>query len=116
MIGLIVYVCLSALGLTLIKIGTGQNGTLLLDGRGFTLELSWVLVLGMVIYVISFLTSLVVMKKMNLNVFYPVSAGAIYVIVCIVSYFVLHENISVQHLIGMALILGGIIVMNLNKG
>lgn len=115
MIGLVVYVCLSAMGLTLIKIGTGKGSSLLLDGKGFSLQLNWVLVIGMIVYVMSFLTSMLVMKNMNLSIFYPLSAGLIYVIICGLSYFALKEKIALNQWIGMSVILVGIIVMNLGK-
>ncbi|MCQ2529138.1 MAG: hypothetical protein MJ108_08510 [Saccharofermentans sp.] len=115
-IGLLIYVCLSAAGLTLIKIGLNKQGTLLLDKNGFTLAFSWLLVLGMVLYILSFLTSLIVMKSMNLSVYYPLSAGLIYVAICVLSFVVLKEKIGVSQLIGMSIILVGIIVMNLGKG
>ena len=115
MIGLIIYVCLSAAGLTLIKLGLGKNSTLLLNKGGFDLTLSWTLVLGAVIYVISFLLSMVVMKGMNLSLFYPLSAGLIYIAVCVASYLVLKEKISVQQLIGMVVILAGIVIMNIGR-
>ena len=115
MIGLIIYVCLSATGLTLIKLGLGKDSTLLLNKGGFSLNLSWILVLGACLYVVSFLTSMVVMKGMNLSVFYPLSAGLIYIAVCILSFLLLKEKITVTQLIGMAVILAGIVIMNLNK-
>ena len=115
MIGLIIYVCLSAAGLMLIKLGLGKNSTLLLNKGGFDLTLSWTLVLGAVIYVISFLLSMVVMKGMNLSLFYPLSAGLIYIAVCVASYLVLKEKISVQQLIGMVVILAGIVIMNIGR-
>ena len=115
MIGLVIYVCLSAAGLTLIKLGLGKDSTLLLDKGGFNLSLSWVVVLGAALYVCSFLLSLVVMKGMNLSVFYPISAGLIYILVCVMGFLVLKEKITVNQLIGMGVILVGIIVMNLGK-
>lgn len=115
MVGLIIYVCLSATGLTLIKMGLEKNSTLLLDKGGFNLSLSWVVVLGAVLYVGSFLLSMVVMKGMNLSLFYPLSAGLIYIIVCVLGFLVLKEKISTYQLIGMVVILAGIIVMNLGK-
>ena len=115
MIGLLIYVCLSALGLTLIKIGTGKASSLILNSSGISLQLNWILVLGMAVYVVSFLTSMVVMKNMNLSLFYPLSAGMIYIIICLLSYLVLHEPISIQQLIGMTVILVGIIVMNIGR-
>ena len=115
MIGLIIYVCLSATGLTLIKLGLGKDSTLLLNKGGFSLNLSWILVLGACLYVVSFLTSMVVMKGMNLSVFYPLSAGLIYIAVCILSFLLLKEKITTMQLIGMAVILAGIVIMNLRK-
>ena len=115
MIGLIIYVCLSATALTLIKMGLESNSTLLLDKSGFNLSLSWMLVLGAVLYVLSFLLSMIVMKGMNLSIFYPLSAGLIYVVVCVMSILVLKEKPSISQMIGMTVILAGIIVMNLGK-
>ena len=89
--------------------------TLLLNKGGFSLNLSWILVLGACLYVVSFLTSMVVMKGMNLSVFYPLSAGLIYIAVCILSFLLLKEKITTTQLIGMAVILAGIVIMNLNK-
>ena len=115
MIGLIVYVCLSATALTLIKLGLGKDSTLLLDKGGFNLNLSWMLVGGALMYVVSFCLSMVVMKGMDLSLFYPLSAGLIYVVVCLLSFWVLKEKITTTQLIGMIVILAGIIIMNLGK-
>ena len=115
MIGLLIYVCLSALGLTLIKVGTNKGSSLILNSSGISLQLNWILVLGMVVYVVSFLTSMVVMKSMDLSLFYPLSAGLIYIIICLLSFLVLHESIPTQRLIGMTVILVGIIIMNIGR-
>ncbi len=115
MVGLIIYVFLSATGLTLIKIGTGRGGSLVLDAKGFQLQLNWTLIIGMFIYIMSFLLSLVVMKGMNLSLFYPLSAGMIYIAICGISYFILGEKIIFRQWAGIAVILTGIIIMNLGK-
>lgn len=115
MIGLLFYVCMSATGLTLIKIGTMRESAFVLSSSGFTLKLNWILVLGLFVYVCSFLTSIIVMRKMNLSVFYPLSAGLVYILVSGAGYFVLHESITLYQLFGMAIILIGIIVMNFGK-
>ena len=115
MIGLLIYVCMSAAGLTMIKIGTSRESTLLLDTAGFDLKLSWILVIGLCVYVLSFLMSIVVMKIMNLTIFYPMSAGLIYILVSLAGFLVLKETFTIQQLIGMGIILTGIVVMNLGK-
>ena len=115
MIGLLIYVCMSAAGLTMIKIGTSRESTLLLDTAGFDLKLSWILVIGLCVYVLSFLMSIVVMKRMNLTIFYPMSAGLIYILVSLAGFLVLKETFTIQQLIGMGIILAGIVVMNIGK-
>lgn len=116
MLGLLLYVCMSATGLTLIKIGTAKDTTLLLNTTGFTLKLNWILVLGLCIYVASFLMSIMVMKRMNLTIFYPLSAGLIYIIVSLAGFLVLKESFTIIQMIGMGIILLGIVVMNLGRG
>ena len=116
MLGLLLYVCMSATGLTLIKIGTTKESTLLLDTTGFDLKLSWILVIGLCIYVLSFLMSVMVMKRMNLTIFYPLSAGLIYILVSLAGFLMLKESFTYQQIIGMGIILAGIVVMNLGKG
>ena len=116
MIGLLIYVCCSAAGLTLIKIGLTQNSSLIFNKAGFSLSFSWILILGICLYIMSFLLSMLVMKNMNLNLFYPLSAGMIYIVVCVLSYVVLKEPVGLMQFLGMAIILAGIIIMNLGKG
>lgn len=115
MIGLFIYVIMSSLGLTLIKMGTANDFSLKLDRVGVQFQINYVLVAGMCIYIISFLLSMMVMKKMNLSVFYPISAGLIYILICLLSVFVLKEKVSVNQMIGMGIILVGIVVMNFKK-
>ena len=113
---LILYVLLSSTGLTLVKLGTSKDFGLSVKGGALDLRLNGILLLGMLIYIFSFLLSMYVMKRMNLSVFYPVSAGLIYVLVCVLGHFVLKEEISLTQLIGMAVIFAGVLIMNLHKG
>lgn len=115
MIGLLIYVCLSAGGLTLIKIGTGKELSLSLQQGVLSFRINWAVILGLTLYIASFVTSMIVMKSMNLSIFYPTSAGLVYVVVCAVSFLLLHEKVSTIQLIGISIILLGIIVMNLNR-
>ena len=71
--------------------------------------------IGMIVYIMSFLLSIAVMKGMNLSLFHPLSAGMIYIAICGVSYFILGEKIMFSQWLGMAVILTGIIIMNLGK-
>ncbi len=115
MLKILVYVIFSAGGLILLKIGTSREFLIEISRGVLHVKLNIVLLSGMVLYVISFITSLIVMKSMNLSIFYPVSAGLVYIVVCFASYFILKEKMGIKELIGMVLILTGIVVMNIGK-
>ncbi len=115
MMQIIVYIFFSSVGLILLKIGTNKKFELSFDSGNFLLGINYILIIGMLFYVASFLTSLIAMKGMQLSVFYPISAGMIYVMVCILSRVILHEEMTVKQIIGMCVILVGIIIMNIHK-
>jgi len=109
---LIIYVALSSMGLTFIKMGLNQ-GTMFVVANGiFEMRVGLFLVLGAVMYVISFFFSFIALSKTNLTVFYPLSAGLVYISVCLLSVFLLKESVSITQAIGMGIILIGVIVMN----
>ena len=106
------YVLFSALGLTLMKLGINSGFGMWLEGGMLRLQISVVTLLGIVLYVCSFLMSMLVMSRMNLTFFYPISAGLIYILVGILGVLLLKETVRLQQLIGMGLILAGVIAMN----
>lgn len=113
MIKILIYVILSVSGLTLLKVGTGHDFKFCVDRGVFEVKLNIHLILGMFLYVLSFIASLIAMKSLDLSIYYPVSAGLGYVLVCIVSFFVLKEVIIIKQWVGICLILVGIMIMNL---
>ena len=115
MLKILLYVMFSSCGLILLKIGTSKNFSISFNKGSFSLEINFVLITGFLLYIASFITSLIVMQGMNLNIFYPVSAGAIYIIVCVLSTIVLHEEISIKQLVGMCIILIGILIINIKN-
>lgn len=115
MLMLILYVFMSAIGLILIK--KGLNGSsFLFSAKTMSIQINWILFGGICLYVLSFITSLIVMNRMPLNVYYPISSGVIYIITGILSYFFLHEKVNSIQLLGMVIIFIGIIVINIGKG
>lgn len=115
MVKIIIYALLSATGLVLLKLGTGNKLDLQVCKEGITISVNYMLIVGMVFYILSFIVSLIIMRTTDLSYFYPLSIGMAYIIVCIMSYWVLGENISKQKLIGMLVILVGVIIMNLQR-
>lgn len=108
------YVGLSALALILMKSGTNKMSVGFQDGA-LSLTLGSRLLLGALLYIISFLLSLVLMQRLDLSFMYPLSAGIINLLVCILSVTVLKESIDITRWLGIGLITAGIVLMNLKR-
>jgi len=109
------YVCCSAMGLVLIKLGTRQSFSAGMTNGIFRLEFGGLLLAGLALYVISFILSIVVMSKMNITFFYPLSAGLIYALVCLLGVFLLKEKVETTQYVGMLFILLGIVVISIKR-
>lgn len=112
---LFVYVICSALGLTLLKLGMNNGLLFSVNAGAFEIKFHILLILGAILYVISFILNMAVMSKLNLSYFYPISAGLIYIAIAIFSILILKERISSIQIIGMLIILFGVVIMNLHK-
>lgn len=110
-----VYILLSAGALTLIKLGANSASQLSIDGGVFSMKIGLMMLVGLVLYIVSFLLSLSLISSFNLSYYYPLSAGAIYVVVALFARVFLRERMSAAQYVGMALILAGIVLMNLKK-
>lgn len=114
MIMLALYILFSAAGLALMKMGISRGFKLGLERGALHLQINIIALLGILLYVCSFLLSVLVMSKMNLTYFYPLSAGLIYILICLIGVLFLKETVSISQWIGMALILGGVIMMKIS--
>ena len=77
----------------------------------FTLKL----LLGLSLYVISFLLSLVILHKFPLGLSVSIMMPLSLITAPIMGYVFLNENISVQSIVGLALILAGIFSIYMEK-
>jgi multidrug transporter EmrE-like cation transporter len=73
------------------------------------------LFLGIVLYGISFFLYILVLSRLQLNIVYPVAIGVSLVLITLLSYVFLKEAISVLHMLGIAAILFGVILILLPK-
>lgn len=107
-----IYLLLSITGLILIKYGASNNYFNLNDNI-FNVKISIVSLIGLVMYVFSFLLWLTILQNFNLSYIVPVIAGVSLCLTTVISYFVLKENISVLHAIGIAVVIIGVVLINI---
>jgi len=106
------YLLLTNLGLLFIKLGSSQSRVEIAKGI-FNISVSHQMLIGMLIYILSFIIYIYLLSKHDLTYIVPVLAGATYAIVIMFGVFFLHEKISFYQLIGIGVIFIGVILINL---
>ncbi len=112
---LLIYACLAVGGLTCFKLGAQNELGLQVTAAFFSLKISWLSLLGLLMYVCSFLVYMSLIAKAELSYITPVSSAAVYILTMLVSCFILHESFDLYKGIGILLILAGVVFMNLKK-
>ena len=108
----ILYVCLSAGGLILFKLGSGDM-RVNVTSTIFSIRFSWKMLLGIVCYGCSFLLWLYIVSQMNLSLAMPLSVGLVNLLVLLGSAFFLKEQITVFQWAGVMVIVVGLALINI---
>ncbi|HOK58252.1 MAG TPA: EamA family transporter [Methanothrix sp.] len=106
---IIVSVVFAALGQLCWKLGINQAGTLTLSSLP-SLLLNLLVVIGFLMYGMSTIFWLVALSKKDLSFVYPF-ISLTYVLVLVLSSFVLKEEIGINKLIGTVIIISGLIII-----
>lgn len=110
----VAYIILTLFGLVLMKLG-GNTGTFSIKSSSFEFTMSFISLLGFLCYIASFLLFTNIVIKFNLNYIIPVTAGIIQVLTLICGYTIFKEPVSINGVIGVALVIMGIMVMNIKR-
>lgn len=109
-----VYALLSAGGLVLFKLG-GQDAAFQVGKTGFSLALSWKMLLGILCYLCSFLLWLVIVSRTQLTFAMPLSVGIVNTLVFLGSARFLGERITPLKILGLAVIVLGLFLISIPK-
>jgi len=107
-----IYLVCTVSGLLLLKMNSGGS-SLGLEGGALSARFPLGFILGLFFYAVSFVLWIVILRGGSLNFIYPVVTGMVYISVMAGSYLVLKEPITVKQLAGTAVILVGVVLMNL---
>ena len=109
-----VYALLSAGGLVLFKLG-GQDAAFQVGKTGFSLALSWKMLLGILCYLCSFLLWLVIVSRTQLTFAMPLSVGIVNTLVFLGSARFLGEEVTPTKIAGLAVIVLGLFLISIPK-
>ena len=115
LITIIIYAVISVTGLTLVKLGSSNPLSFSLEHTGFSFGVGWLTLLGLVLYIISFLIYMTLIAKNSLTYVTPVASAIVYILTMVVSLVVLKEQVTPMQWVGWCLILVGAVLMNLKK-
>ncbi len=107
------YALLSSAALLLMKTGLSYQAFHVQWRPHFLITLPYSLVMGVGLYVFSFLMWLIIIRNTPVVVAYPLSVGLIQLFLLLGSTGFFHTRISVYTLLGSLLILAGIILLSL---
>ena len=110
-----IYALLSVGGLTLFKLGAQQALSVNVTGAALSLQVSWLSLLGLAMYVVSFLIYMGLVSKIQLSYLMPISTGVVYILTMLVSLLVFKETLGPLKAIGVVLVLCGVVLMNIKK-
>ena len=112
---IVFYLLFTVSGLILMKKG-GNAGKISITNSEFGFNISWISALGFICYIISFLLfTRIIMMFENVSYISPICNGIAQVMIMIASVLVLKEKLTGLSIGGAALVIAGVIIMNLKK-
>jgi EamA-like transporter family. len=79
------------------------------------MSISLVLIVGFILYVVTFFLWLIILQKFNITFVSPIAYGIAFIMICIISYFLLGEMISGIQYLGVILIIIGVLIMSITN-
>lgn len=111
----VIYLILTVSGLILMKKG-GNAGKIAFSAGEFNLSISLISCLGFACYIFSFLLfTRIVMMFDNLSYISPICNGIAQAMIIIASVIFLKEKLTGYTIGGAALIIAGVLIMNIKK-
>jgi small multidrug resistance pump len=112
---LLLYVAATSLALIFVKLGTASGLPIKIVDSKIHFNITFFSTVGIFLYGVSFLLYIYLISKNNLGYIIPVTAALVYTIIFLASYFIFHEVFTVTKIVGIVLIVGGLIFLNLPK-
>jgi drug/metabolite transporter (DMT)-like permease len=110
----LIYLVFTVSGLIFMKLGAGGTN---IHYEKFNLSISMniYIVLGLILYLLSFLMWIVLLKKYDLSYIVPITTSISYIVVVISGVLIFNEKISFLNGIAIFIILVGVVLLNIPK-
>jgi drug/metabolite transporter (DMT)-like permease len=112
---LLLYVAATSLGLIFVKLGTADGMPIKFIDSKISFNLNFYAIAGILLYGASFLLYVYLISKNDLGYIIPLTTALVYIVIFVASYLIFHEVFTITKIIGIALIVAGLIFLNLQK-
>lgn len=109
------FVVLTSCALIVLKLGTKDGAPLQYLDNKLQANLNSLILTGIFLYGLSFLVYIYLLSKYDLGYIIPLTTALVYVVIFSASYFIFDELFTATKILGIALILGGLVLLNLNR-
>ncbi len=109
-----VYLLCSVGGMLLVKLGSG-NTMLALDGGQLQFKMPLFSILGLCLYIISFILWMVLINVADLSYIVPIGMGLSQVLIIAAAALILKEDINTYQWVGIFVVTTGIVLLNIKK-
>ncbi len=112
---LFIYALASSLGLILLKLGSKTGAPVAFIDNKLHFNLGIYAVSGIFLYGVSFVIYTYLISKNDLGFIIPVSTALVYIFIFAASFFIFKEVFTAVKIVGILLILGGLILLNIHR-
>jgi len=112
---LFVYAIVTSLGLIFVKLGTSDGLPIKFVGNKLDFNLNAYTIGGILLYGFSFVLYMYLISKNDLGYIIPITTALVYILIFVGSYIIFHEAFNAVKVIGIALIIAGLVFLNIHK-
>lgn len=109
------FVLITSSALVVLKLGTKSGAPVYFADGKMQFNINPVVISGVVLYGISFMLYVYLLSKYELGYIIPLTTAFVYLIIFAASYFIFDEVFTLLKVLGIALILGGLVFLNIGS-
>lgn len=107
-----IYATLTVSGLICYKYGTNIAFNATMKNANFSLNINIIAIIGLFLYLLSFLLYMIVLPKFNLTDLMPIISAITSIAIYLLSIMFLKEEITIQKALGIVIIIIGVFIMS----
>lgn len=112
---ILAYAVTTSLALVFLKLGSTTGAPISFADNRLHFNLGFYVISGIFLYGLSFLIYTYLVAKYDLGYIIPVATALVYVFIFVASFIIFREAFTVLKIIGIAFILVGLALLNINK-